>query len=165
MRKAQRRSLTAWRQKMRRTTATTRAARLAATRNPPAAHGKHPVPQAVRNFVWCGECRVLMAYSWRKAILNNNKTLLQRKATEKWYRAVTFKNLTEGSEGIPLAANGRGNTRVWRILEVTTRRCAEKQNAPDFIRSVLAKFKLRRKTAFAMVSKQAAERSPAPVLA
>src|SRR5437660_924624 len=57
-----------------------------------------------------------MAYSWRKAIHHNSKTLLQKKATEKWYRAVAFKNLTERSEEISLAANWQRNARVKRVL-------------------------------------------------
>jgi hypothetical protein len=56
-----------------------------------------------------------MAYSWRKAIPHNIKMLLQKKATEKWYRAVPFKNLPEGSEGISVEAKEHQNTRVWRI--------------------------------------------------
>src|SRR5438552_1535675 len=35
---------------------------------------------------------------------------------EKWYRAVAFKNLTERSEGISLAANWQRNARVKRVL-------------------------------------------------
>ena len=45
-----------------------------------------------------------------KAIPHNSKTLLQKKATEKWYRTVPVKNLSERSERIPAAANGLGNT-------------------------------------------------------
>jgi len=30
---------------------------------------------------------------------HNSKTVLQKKATEKWYRAVRIKNLTKGSDG------------------------------------------------------------------
>src|SRR5207302_7703289 len=81
-----------------------------------AARGKNPIPPAARNFVWCGDCRVRMAYFWRKAIHHNSKTLLQKKAMEKWYRAVAFKNLTERSEGISLAANWQRNARVKRVL-------------------------------------------------
>src|SRR5947208_10264992 len=104
-RKARRPLRKGWQRKTRRTTATTRGARAAATPNPLAARGKNLVPQAARNSVWCGECRVWMPYSWRIGIPHNSKTLLQKKATKKWYRAVPLKNLTERSERIPLAAN------------------------------------------------------------
>ena len=35
----------------------------------------------------------------RRVLHHNSKTVLQKKATEKWYRAVRIKNLTKGSDG------------------------------------------------------------------
>jgi hypothetical protein len=46
-----------------------------------------------------------------RAIHHNNKMLLQKKATEKWYRAVPFKNLTERSERILLATKRHPSAR------------------------------------------------------
>src|SRR5438477_4996689 len=142
---------------MRRTTATTRAARVSSGWNPLAARGKNLIPPAARNFVSCGECRVWMAYSWRKAIHHNSKTLPQKKATEKWYRAVPFKNLTERSEGIPLS-DWQRNTRVLQHSDECVRRGARKNKTlPTRPGAFLAKFKPRRKTAFVTAWKRAAE--------
>jgi hypothetical protein len=164
-RKARRPLRKGWQRKTRRTTATTRGARVAATPNLLAARGKNLVPPAARNSVWCGECRVWMPYSWRIGIPHNSKTLLQKKATKKWYRAVPLKNLTERSERIPLAANSIERSAAPMANSVRQARATlEKQNAPDLVGSVLATRKLRRKTALVMAWKQAAETSTGPVL-
>jgi hypothetical protein len=85
-----------------------------------------------------------MPYSWRIGIPHNSKTLLQKKATKKWYRAVPLKNLTERSERIPLAANSIETSAAAMANSVRQARGdAGKQNAPDLVGSVLAKRKLR----------------------
>jgi hypothetical protein len=82
----------------------------------------------------------------RRALHHNIKALLQKKATEKWYRAVPIKNLTEGSDArsacnVPVSEHagialmpGQPRADEWK-----------KQNARDEVRSVLAKFRIQLK--------------------
>jgi len=164
MKRAQKRWLKVWRRKVRRTKATIRAARLGANRNPLAARGKYPFPLEARNFVCRGECRVWIACSGRRAIHHNITALLQKKATEKWYRTVRIKNLTEGSDAHS-ACSAPASEHAGIAQEAGKRAPARgKQNAPDEVRSVLAKFKMQRKKVFATAWQRAAETSRARVL-
>jgi len=163
-RKAQTRVRRAWRQKMRRTTATTRAARVAAERAPRAARGKHPVPQEARNFVWCGDCRILMAYSWRKAIPHNLKTLPQKKATEKWYRAVRIRNLTKWSEAHSACTASRIGTRKCAANGGVSARRRMENKTPLTMSGAFCEVQNAAKTVFVRAWQRAAESLPGRVL-
>ncbi len=69
-----------------------------------------------------------------KAVHHNSKTLLQKKATEKWYRTIYFNNLTER----PAWRNSRLLAAGFRVAETAAKKIAElprarprqKKNAP-----------------------------------
>jgi hypothetical protein len=60
-----------------------------------------------------------------KAVHHNSKTLLQKKATEKWYRTIYFNNLTER----PPSRNSGFLAAGFRVVE-TAAWPRQKKNAP-----------------------------------